>query len=325
MTLKVENLSFFRSSQWILRNLCFSVENGECLTLLGPSGCGKSSTLRLIAGLDKVTEGNIFIKGKNITNIDSAKRRIGMVFQNYALFPHLNVYNNLSIGLKIRGDNKKDIRKKVENILFLVQIDNLSNRFPAELSGGQQQRVALARALLREPHIFLLDEPMSNLDAQLREELRPEIKKIVLSKNKPIVYVTHDQQEAMAMSNKLAVINNGMIEQIDTPEKIYKYPQSIFVASFVGTPQINIIKTSEKYITAIRPEDLKVSSRGVKAKIYQREWFGLNQLLILDTKFGKMKLLCKPDQEITEDSHLEWDASKEHRFDTITGKRFMDK
>ena len=187
MTLKIKNLGRKINKTWIIKNLTLQVNDSECLALLGPSGCGKSSTLRLVAGLDKPSQGKIFINEIDVTNISPVDRRIGMVFQSYALFPHLTVGSNLSLGLKVRGISLKEQTKRVTSVLSLMQIEHLSNRIPAELSGGQRQRVALARALLRDPLIYLLDEPMSNLDAQLREELRPELRNLILKGDQPVL------------------------------------------------------------------------------------------------------------------------------------------
>ncbi|MFL0781517.1 MAG: ABC transporter ATP-binding protein, partial [Prochlorococcus sp.] len=214
MTLVLEKIGRRVGRNWIIRNLQLEVEDGECLALLGPSGCGKSSTLRLIAGLDQPDEGTISINGTNVTNVSPVERRIGMVFQSYALFPHLSVADNLCLGLRVRGASRPEQRKRVGDVLALMQLEDLAERRPSHLSGGQRQRVALARALLRDPLVYLLDEPMSNLDAQLKEELRPELRRLIMSGSQPVVYVTHDQHEAMAMAKKIAVLRDGQLEQV---------------------------------------------------------------------------------------------------------------
>jgi ABC-type Fe3+/spermidine/putrescine transport system ATPase subunit len=214
------------------------VNKGEMLTLLGPSGCGKTTTLRCIAGLEKPEGGEIFIDGKPMLSegfVQPAQRGIGMVFQNYAVWPHMRVYKNIIYGLKLDKLPKQEIQEKAEKVLELVGLEGLEERYPAQLSGGQQQRVALARALVRNPKVLLLDEPLSNLDAKLREELRFEIKSLVRRMGITSVYVTHDQAEAMVISDRIAVMDSGNIVQIGTPKDIYDKPASRFVADFIGT------------------------------------------------------------------------------------------
>jgi len=214
------------------------VNEGEMLTLLGPSGCGKTTTLRCIAGLEKPEEGDIIIDGKPMLSqgfVEPSKRGIGMVFQNYAVWPHMKVYKNIVYGLKIQKIPKEDIRERAQQVLELVGLDGLEERYPGQLSGGQQQRVALARALVGNPKVLLLDEPLSNLDAKLREELRFEIKSLVKRMGITSVYVTHDQAEAMVISDRIAVMDSGNVVQIGTPEEIYEKPANRFVADFIGT------------------------------------------------------------------------------------------
>ena len=214
------------------------VEKGEMLTLLGPSGCGKTTTLRCIAGLERPEEGDIIIDGKPMLSkgfVQPSKRGIGMVFQNYAVWPHMKVFNNIVYGLKLQKLPKKEIKEKAQNVLALVGLSGLENRYPSQLSGGQQQRVALARALVRNPKVLLLDEPLSNLDAKLREELRFEIKSLVRRMGITSVYVTHDQAEAMVISDRIAVMDSGNVVQLGTAQDIYKKPANKFVADFIGT------------------------------------------------------------------------------------------
>jgi iron(III) transport system ATP-binding protein len=214
------------------------VEKGELLTLLGPSGCGKTTTLRCIAGLERPEEGDIIIDGKPMLSngfVPPARRGIGMVFQNYAVWPHMKVFNNIVYGLKLQKLPKKEIKDKAQNVLALVGLSGLENRYPSQLSGGQQQRVALARALVRNPKVLLLDEPLSNLDAKLREELRFEIKSLVRRMGITSVYVTHDQAEAMVISDRIAVMDSGNVVQLGTAQEIYKRPVNKFVADFIGT------------------------------------------------------------------------------------------
>ncbi|MFX0113037.1 MAG: ABC transporter ATP-binding protein, partial [Candidatus Hodarchaeota archaeon] len=212
----------------------FTANEGEIFTLLGPSGCGKSTTLRSIAGFNIPDKGFIYFGETNVTKIPPQKRNTGMVFQNYALWPHLSVFRNVEYGLKIRKLPKEDRHKRVMNVLKLVQMDHLAERNPNKLSGGQQQRVAVARALVINPDVLLLDEPLSNLDAKLRLETRKEIRSIVRTLGLTAIFVTHDQSEALSISNQIAVMNAGRIEQIGNPRTIYEEPENFFVASFIG-------------------------------------------------------------------------------------------
>jgi spermidine/putrescine transport system ATP-binding protein len=224
----------------VLKGINLKVNKGEFFTLLGSSGCGKTTLLRIIAGLELQNSGQIFLSGKNITNIGANKRNINIVFQSYALFPHLNVYKNISFGLEsLNKLNKMEIKDKVENYINLLQLNGLEKRFLHELSGGQKQRVALARALVCEPEVLLLDEPMAALDYSLRSTLQEELRRLQKKLNLTFIMVTHDQNEAMICSDKIAVMNNGIIEQIDTSENIYNYPKNKFIAKFFG--QTNIL------------------------------------------------------------------------------------
>ena len=221
-----------------INHIQLEVQKGEMLTLLGPSGCGKTTTLRCIAGLEKPEEGDIVIDGKAMLSqgfVPPSKRGIGMVFQNYAVWPHMKVFNNIVYGLKIERISRQKIKERAQQVVSLVGLKGLEDRYPAQLSGGQQQRVALARALVSNPKVLLLDEPLSNLDAKLREELRFEIKSLVRRMGITAVYVTHDQAEAMVISDRIAVMNSGNIVQIGTPQEIYKNPVNKFVADFIGT------------------------------------------------------------------------------------------
>ena len=307
--------------QWILRDLNLQVREGECVALLGPSGCGKSTALRLIAGLERQDEGSIELDGARLDTIPAERRRIAMVFQSYALFPHLSVRENLNLGLKIRGVAPTQRQQRINSVLDTVRLKEMADRRPQQLSGGQRQRVALARALLRDPRVYLLDEPMSNLDAQLRDELRPELRQLILQGSQPVVYVTHDQQEAMALANRIAVLKAGRIEQIGTPEELYKTPASCFVASFIGRPQINLLNIDQQLTIGIRPEDLHFDVDGMPCRLISREWQGASQLLLLDSPRGALRMLCSGDAALGESLSVSWPTRAEHRFDASSGRR----
>ena len=321
MTLQIQNLGRRVGQQWIVRHLNLQVDDGECVALVGPSGCGKSSTLRLIAGLDAVSEGEIFFDQTKVTHAMAAQRAVGMVFQSYALLPHLSVTANLELGLRVRGVRPSDRQQKIQAMLDLVQLQDRADVLPAQLSGGQRQRVALARALLRDPDVYLLDEPMSNLDAQLREELRPELRRLVLNRQKPVIHVTHDQHEAMAIADRIAVLHSGRIQQIATPAELYHHPETLFIAKFIGRPQINCLRPSNGAICAIRPESLFFANEGVPCKLMSREWLGSSQLLYLDSPQGPLRLSCSTAVDIPEAIHVSWNASDEHHFDASSGQR----
>ncbi len=217
-----------------VNNISLDIAQGELITLLGPSGCGKTTTLRMIAGFEFPTQGSIFLDGRPINMLPPHQREMSMVFQSYAIFPHLNVMENVAYGLNVKHIAKEEIRKRVDEVLDLVQLRGLENRAPNQLSGGQQQRVALARALVMSPKVLLMDEPLSNLDAKLREQMRNEIRRIQKNINITSVYVTHDQVEAMTLSDRIVVMNQGIIEQIGPPSELYSRPVSRFVADFIG-------------------------------------------------------------------------------------------
>ena len=321
MMLKLAQIGRRFGETWILKDLNLQVEEGECVALLGPSGCGKSTALRLIAGLDQPDQGEVFIAGESQSRIPAHRRRIGMVFQSYALFPHLSVRRNLTLGLQIRGATALDQQQRVNQILEVVRLSDQAERRPAQLSGGQRQRVALARALLRDPLVYLLDEPMSNLDAQLRDDLRPDLRRLILGGPQPVVYVTHDQQEAMALADRIAVLRDGRIEQIGTPQQLYNTPQTSFVAQFIGRPTMNLLKPDSTEVVGIRPEHLQFDSAGLPCRLLNREWHGASQHLLLDSSRGQLRMVCAGDTPIGESSAISWDPKLEHRFDASSGQR----
>ena len=217
-----------------VQDVNLEIQKGELITLLGPSGCGKTTTLRMVAGFEFPTVGTISLDGQEINSLPPHKREMSMVFQSYAIFPHLTVFENIAYGLKVQRINKKSMAERVNRVMDLVHLEGYGDRAPGQLSGGQQQRVALARALVMEPKVLLMDEPLSNLDAKLREEMRTEIRRIQKELNITSVYVTHDQIEAMTLSDRIVVMNQGVIEQIGSPIEIYRFPNSRFVANFIG-------------------------------------------------------------------------------------------
>lgn len=288
-----------------VKDVSLTVEDNEFLTLLGPSGCGKSTILRLIAGLEEPTRGQVKIGDRDVTNLRPGDRNIAMVFQSYALYPHMTVYDNIASGLKLQKTPSEEIKQRVAEAAQVLGLEELMNRKPGQMSGGQRQRVALARALVRRPDVFLLDEPLSNLDALLREKVRAEIKQLFAEQRVPVVYVTHDQTEAMTLSTKVAVLNKGDIQQLDAPERIYNRPANLFVAGFVGSPQMNLLTLPcqgryailgdfrvplpdiptfpSQIVLGIRPENVRVASpedrQTIQGRVILVENLGMNYLV----------------------------------------------
>ena len=245
-TLKIEDLSKNFGTTEVLKKINLEIDEGNFLVLLGPSGCGKSTLLNIIAGLESINEGSVYIDDYNVSKVEPKDRNIAMVFQSYALYPSMNVRENMIFGLKQAKTSKEKIQEQLEKVSKFLQVDQLLERKPSQLSGGQRQRVAIGRALVREPRIFLFDEPLSNLDAKLRVEMRREIKKLHQQLKTTVVYVTHDQTEAMSLGTNIAIMNHGVIQQNDTPENIYNKPNNTFVADFIGSPSMNLIEGSLK-------------------------------------------------------------------------------
>jgi iron(III) transport system ATP-binding protein len=299
-------LKRFEDNSVVIPDLTLNIREGEFFTLLGPSGCGKTTLLRMIAGFNTIEGGDFYFNDNRINDMDPARRNIGMVFQNYAIFPHYTVRKNVEYGLKNKKFPKEEIRSRADKFLKLMQIDQLADRMPDRLSGGQQQRVALARALCIQPDVLLMDEPLSNLDAKLRVEMRSVIKNIQHNVGITTVYVTHDQEEAMAISDRIAVMNNGIIQHIGTPKGIYQRPANLFVSTFIGRsnvlsgellmregapwakignyefPMPNVqerYRVNRKITASIRPEELLMSTekgRGLKGVIDDCVFLGLN-------------------------------------------------
>ena len=255
---KLSNISKSYGDTKVIENLDLEVSDNEFLVLVGPSGCGKSTLLRMIAGLEGVTDGELSIGDRVVNNLEPKDRNIAMVFQNYALYPHMNVYKNISFGLRAQKMPKDDIDKKVREGAEILELTELLERKPAELSGGQRQRVSMGRAIVRDPDVFLFDEPLSNLDAKLRSSMRIEIKKLHQTVKKTIIYVTHDQVEAMTLADRIVILKDGEIQQIGTPMEVYKKPANKFVASFIGSPEMNFMEYPD-FSLGIRPEDIYIS------------------------------------------------------------------
>ncbi|WP_291706874.1 ABC transporter ATP-binding protein [Clostridium sp.] len=241
--IEFQNLSkkYKNADKYALKNIDFKIEKGEFVVILGPSGSGKSTLLDLICGFEDITEGEIIIDGKVINDIEPKNRDVSMVFQNYALYPHLTAYENIAFGMKIRKENKKEIHEKVMWAAKILKLEECLKSKPKNLSGGQRQRIALARAMVRNPKCFLMDEPLSNLDAKLRNSTSNEIRNLHNELNATTIYVTHDQVEALSMADKIVILNNGEVQQIGSPLEIYNKPSNIFVATFIGRPQINLL------------------------------------------------------------------------------------
>ena len=322
-----------------------NIEKGEFVVFVGPSGCGKSTLLRMIAGLEDITAGEIALDGTIINKIDPSERDVAMVFQNYALYPHMTVYNNMAYGLKNRGISKQEIEDKVNEVAKLLEIDQYLSRKPSMLSGGQRQRVAMGRAIVRNPKIFLFDEPLSNLDAKLRNQMRLEIKKLQRQMGVTSIFVTHDQTEAMTLGDRIVVINNGIVEQVGTPKDIYSKPNTKFVAEFIGSPQMNIFNCKidngiaqidnnsinlnkslnvDDASIGIRPDDIQISDRGsITCKANLVEYLGSDMIIyssIGDQEFS-CKLSSKIDVKAGNEFKFDIQPSLVHVFDNSSGKR----
>ncbi len=282
------------------------IKDKEFIILVGPSGCGKSTTLRMVAGLEEISEGEILIGDRVVNDVAPKDRDIAMVFQNYALYPHMTVFDNMAFGLKLRKTSKDEIKRRVEEAARILDISHLLERKPKALSGGQRQRVALGRAIVREPKVFLLDEPLSNLDAKLRAQMRTEISKLHLKLGTTFIYVTHDQTEAMTMGTRIVVMKDGLIQQVDTPQNLYLYPGNLFVAGFIGSPQMNFIdskllKEGKDFFVEFGTEDTKTRA-GVKYKVKLPE--SKNKDGVLDEYVGKEVIMGIRPEDVHNEEEL---------------------
>ncbi|EIC92401.1 glycerol-phosphate porter [Candidatus Aquiluna sp. IMCC13023] len=332
--------------------LNLEVEDGELLVLVGPSGCGKSTSLRMLAGLEEVNEGGIYIGDREVTDVPPKDRDIAMVFQNYALYPHMTVAENMGFALKIAGVNKDERAERVLEAAKLLDLEPYLNRKPKALSGGQRQRVAMGRAIVRQPQVFLMDEPLSNLDAKLRVQTRTQIASLQRRLGVTTIYVTHDQVEAMTMGDRVAVLKDGLLQQVDTPRNLYDRPQNIFVAGFIGSPAMNLVQlpiidggvqfgdavlpisreilakaTSNRVTVGVRPERLTVATKGLFVDVDVIEELGSDGYLYgrvqLDGTEQNIVVRVHPiDHPMAGDKiHLQTDTEAVHVFDTESGER----
>ena len=332
----------------VIHDLSVEIRDGEFLVFVGPSGCGKSTLLRMIAGLESFDQGQIFINEKLVNDLHPSKRDIAMVFQDYALYPHMSVRKNMGFGLKMRGFDAQEVEKSIHKAASILQIEHLLERKPKELSGGQRQRVAMGRAIVRNPQVFLFDEPLSNLDAKLRVDMRSEIKALHQRLKTTSVYVTHDQVEAMTMADRIVVLNKGNIEQVGTPLELYHQPISHFVAGFLGSPPMNFIPVTldgthldllngkkleftQEYVGSavlgIRPEKLQITkdadSGFLTGNIFLIEPLGSDTLLTV--LIGQEKLIVRVigDSEfnLNDEVGLSWNLTEQHLFNSASGLR----
>lgn len=335
----------------VLQDIDLHIEKGEFVVLVGPSGCGKSTLLRMIAGLEETETGQILLKGENINETPANQRDIAMVFQSYALYPHMNVAENMGFALKIKGEPRQAIAERVNAVAEALQLVPLLARYPRELSGGQRQRVAIGRALVRQPQVFLFDEPLSNLDAKLRVDMRLEIKKLHQRLAATMIYVTHDQIEAMTLADRIAIMNQGRIEQVATPLELYDRPVNLFVASFIGSPEINRLPgavsddgtrfvcdsgltlplpaplprlAGRRIVYAVRPEHFLLNTPdGLSAEVDVTEPTGVETLLTV--RIGENALTCTFRQRLDlspgDGVRILPDVRHLHLFDAATGQR----
>lgn len=344
VSLDVRNLRKSWGETDVLLGIDFQIAPGGFLTLLGPSGCGKSTALRLISGLDEVSDGNILIDGKDVSRLPADKRNIGMVFQNYALFPHMTVAENITYGLRVRKVAKPTRKASIDRVAELMALGPLLDRKPAQLSGGQQQRVALARVLVSERPLVLMDEPLSNLDAKLRTEIRSEIRSLNKKLGITVVYVTHDQSEALSMSDTVVLMNSGRAEQLGTPQELYDKPATVFAARFIGTPPMNLLKAAEvtlpEWLTAkvevappdllvgVRPENLSFPGQDKDLSVISRvtniEYEGSVFLIHLVSQSGTKFILSHAGEGVPSQGDevvVGWDRTATHLFSESSGDR----
>ncbi len=311
--IKIDNLAKKFEDKTVINCVSLEFEKGEFISFLGPSGCGKTTMLRMIAGFTEPTSGSIEINGNVLYSsedkimVQPGKRNLGMVFQSYAVWPHMNLFDNVAYPLKIQKVNKEEIRKRTLEMLEIVGLGGREKEYPWAFSGGQQQRIALARALVMQPSVLLLDEPLSNLDAHLRDKMKNEIRAIQKQMNITVIYVTHDQSEALQMSDKVVILNQGNIEQIDSPTEIYHNPKSIFVAEFVGKNNILII---EGKTIVVRPENITITKErsqktyGIQGILKQSAFQGTHIFYHFETEYGQVMVQAPADCELVENQSM---------------------
>ncbi|MES2956269.1 MAG: sn-glycerol-3-phosphate import ATP-binding protein UgpC [Pseudomonadota bacterium] len=312
----------------VIHGVNADIAHGEFIVIVGPSGCGKSTLLRMVAGLEEISGGEIWIGDRVVNQLEPAERDIAMVFQNYALYPHMSVFDNMAYGLKIRKMPIAEIKQRVDKAAGILELGHLLDRKPRQLSGGQRQRVAMGRAIVRQPQVFLFDEPLSNLDAKLRAQTRLEIQKLHRELGITSLFVTHDQVEAMTLAQRMIVMNAGNMEQFGTPEEVYHSPASTFVASFIGSPPMNLLKNAPGgepgTILGIRPEHLDVRSEGWEVKVETVELLGAERLI-----YGRVngeQLIVRVEEGTHSPApdaiiHVVPRPDRLHSFDAATGKR----
>lgn len=312
----------------VIHDFSAEIMDGEFVVIVGPSGCGKSTLLRMVAGLEEITQGEISIGNRVVNQVEPSERDIAMVFQNYALYPHMSVFDNMAYGLRIANKPLDEIKARVAKAADILELSHLLQRKPRELSGGQRQRVAMGRAIVRQPQVFLFDEPLSNLDAKLRAQTRLEIQKLHRELGITSLFVTHDQVEAMTLAQRIIVMNGGVMEQFGTPEEVYNRPASTFVASFIGSPPMNLLKhapgLAEGQILGIRPEHLEIAEHGWAMKVDTVELLGAERLV--HAQLGNEALTLRLDAslkapKIGELFHAMPKAGCIHHFNAQTGKR----
>lgn len=312
----------------VIHGINAEITDGEFVVIVGPSGCGKSTLMRMVAGLEEISGGEIAIGARVVNDLEPAQRDIAMVFQNYALYPHMSVFDNMAYGLKIAKVSKDDIKKRVDKAAQILELGHLLERKPRELSGGQRQRVAMGRAIVRQPQVFLFDEPLSNLDAKLRAQTRLEIQKLHRELGITSLFVTHDQVEAMTLAHRMIVLNGGRVEQFGTPEEVYHTPASTFVASFIGSPPMNLLKNAPGAtageITGIRPEHLDIRTEGWSVTVETVELLGAERLV-----YGSLNgegLIVRieegaPSPQSGDCIFVQPRPNRLHRFEGETGRR----
>ena len=312
----------------VLHGINAEISDREFIVIVGPSGCGKSTLLRMVAGLEEISGGDIAIGGRVVNNLEPAERDIAMVFQNYALYPHMTVFDNMAYGLKIKKVPIAEIKVRVDKAAKILELGHLLERKPRELSGGQRQRVAMGRAIVRQPQVFLFDEPLSNLDAKLRAQTRIEIQKLHRELGITSLFVTHDQVEAMTLAQRMIVMNAGVMEQFGTPEEVYHTPASIFVASFIGSPPINLLRHAPNSkpgtILGVRPEHLDITSAGWEVRVDTVELLGAERLVY--ATMGGDSLIVRIEEgsaapKAGDTIHVTPRENRLHWFHAETGKR----